>query len=97
VLDQAGNVPFPIAVCLIGSPADAELDTRLTAVGRRGAPAWLILVAGLAVGLGVGMLVGFPLVLLGSVLATGGRRRPAPQAEDGTTTGQDEVASSASP
>ena len=43
VLDQAGNVPFPIAVCLIGSPADAELDARLTAVGRRGAPAWLII------------------------------------------------------
>ena len=43
VLDQAGNVPFPVAVCLIGSPADAELDARLTAVGRRGAPAWLII------------------------------------------------------
>jgi hypothetical protein len=43
VLDQAGNVPFPIAVCLVGSPADAELDARLTAVGRRGAPAWLII------------------------------------------------------
>ena len=43
VLDQAGTVPFPIAVCLIGSPADAELDARLTAVGRRGAPAWLII------------------------------------------------------
>ena len=29
-----------------------------TALAAAGAPAWLILVAGLAVGLGVGMLVG---------------------------------------
>ena len=42
VLDQVGSVPFPIAICVIGSPADPELDARLTAIGRRGALTWLI-------------------------------------------------------
>ena len=43
LLDEAGRLPFTVAVCLSGSPADASLDARLTALARRGVPAWLVI------------------------------------------------------
>ena len=65
-------------------------------------PAVALLLGVLVLGeqLTVGMLVGFPLVLLGSVLATRGPRRAAAQPDETSSPvapGQDEVASSANP
>ena len=43
LLDEVGRLPFSIAIGLSGSPADASLDTRLTALAKRGVPVWLVL------------------------------------------------------
>ena len=43
VLDQAGTLPFQVAVCVAGaSPADPALDARLTALDKRRVPVWLV-------------------------------------------------------
>jgi hypothetical protein len=46
VLDQAGALPFPVAICIVAvSPADPALDARLTALDKRHVPVWLVIAA----------------------------------------------------
>ena len=46
VLDQAGTLPFPVAVSIVATiPPDPALDARLNTLARRHVPVWLALAA----------------------------------------------------